>query len=339
MEKNKLDSFARMTPKMREIADFEEREALRIQRDYGPDLTAPEAYALARQHWNEAAPVLERSEEHLLKAGDREIPFVIHYPNGVETPPVILFTHGGGFTVGSPKTHEGIMRRLVTATGAAVVGIDYSLAPDSKFPVALEECVALAEHLHQSGGTYGLARSPLSLAGDSAGAYLSLAAALWIRDHAIDCPVESLLLYYGAFGLEDSMSMRLYGGIWDGLTLKDLKSYSDLFTRAEDQADPYRKLFNNDLTHGIAPAYIMACELDPLKDDSRLLHAIMAEHGMVSIYREVPGVIHGFLHYSNQLPEAAAIIDESGTFYRRVHEDQLRQADQSELKSGSCSKG
>ena len=81
--------------------------------------------------------------------------------------------------------------------------------------------------------------------------------------------------------------------------------------------DPYRKLFNNDLTWGIPPAYIMACELDPLKDDSRLLHAMLSEHGLTSVYREVPGVIHGFLHYARQLPEAAAVIAESAEFRRK----------------------
>lgn len=316
MEKNKLNSFDRMTPAMREIVSFEEKEAKRIQGEYGPNLTAPRAYALVRQYWNEGAPDLERSEEHILKKGDLRIPFVIHYPDGVTDPSVILFIHGGGFTVGSPRTHEGIMRRLVAATGSAVAGIDYSLAPETKYPTALNECVALAEHLHQAAGNYDLNGSALTLAGDSAGAYLSLASALWIRDHEVDCPIDSLLLYYGAYGLEDSMSMRLYGGSWDGLTLEDLKSYARAFTRSEDEADPYRKLFNSDLTWGVPPAYIMACELDPLKDDSRLLHAILSEHGLTSVYREVPGVIHGFLHYSRELPEAEEIIAESGEFYR-----------------------
>jgi acetyl esterase len=316
METNKLDSFKRMTPVMREIVAFEEAESNRFRQDKSEALDERMLYSMARKYWNEDSPEMAKSLRYELQEGNMTIPFVIHYPENKKTHEPILYIHGGGFVVGSTATHEGIMRRLAKETGAAVVGIDYSLAPEVKFPIQLEECAALAKHLAKNGDRYGLGGDGISIAGDSAGAYLALAITIYMRDREDISWIRSLILYYGAFGLKDSMSMRLYGGSWDGLSLVELKKYSSIFTRVGDEDNPYRNLFLSDLTYGIPPCYIMACELDPLKDDSRLLHAILTEYGMDAFYREVPGVIHAFMHYAKKLPEATVILRESAEFYR-----------------------
>lgn len=313
MEKNKRDSFRRMTPSMREAVAVEQEFAKKCQ-EAQPGLSDREFYELAREYWNEGAPAMAKSQSFLLEDSGFSIPFVIHYPTEKESLDTILYIHGGGFIVGSPKTHEGIMSRLARETGDAIVGIDYSLAPEAPFPQAILECAALACHLQKEGQRYGLSGNPVTLAGDSGGAYLSLATALHLRDAQSECRIRSLLLYYGPFGLEDSLSMRLYGGFWDGLTMETMKMYWQMFAPPEGIRTKGADLFSRDLTWGIPPAFIVGCDLDPLRDDSRLLHAILQEHGLVSVYSEAKGLIHGFLEFSKGVPEADKTYRESALF-------------------------
>lgn len=316
MEKNKLDILKRLSPDMKKVLEHERAEAEKNAEKSGDQLTDRVAYEESRRFFNEGGPLMMRTIHAHFETDSGSIPFTAHYPVEKEKNRLIIFIHGGGFVVGSPATHDGIMRRLAEETGSVVMGIDYSLAPEVKFPMQILECVAMIGHVRQNHGLYDIDRDNITLAGDSAGAYLSLATAVYLRDKEKEIPyIKSLLLYYGSFGLKDSMSMRLYGGEYDGLTLEALNLYSELFTREEDRDNPYRNLFNSDLTYGIPPAYILACTLDPLADDSRLLYAVMKEHGMAVRYHEVDGVLHGFLHYSRMMDESLEAIKSSAQFY------------------------
>src|SRR5262249_13751346 len=132
----------------------------------------------------------------------------------------IVYLHGGGFVVGSLETHDRIMRLLARAAGRVVIGVDYPLAPEHKFPLALQLVARFVRSLADSGG--------VALAGDSAGAHLALAAALQLREQS---PVVCLLLYYGMYGLRDSLSRRLYGGELDGLDETALAFCRDAYLR------------------------------------------------------------------------------------------------------------
>jgi acetyl esterase len=86
------------------------------------------------------------------------------------------------------------------------------------------------------------------------------------------------------------------------------------FINPGDEDNPYRILFNSDLTYGLPPTYILACELDPLLDDSMLLFEILREHGTVTELKVFKGVIHAFLHYSRMLPQSMEAIKHSAEF-------------------------
>ena len=302
---------------MKKVLALEKLESDQRNGEKKVSLTDREAYEASRRFFNEGGPEMVRSLRAHVDNENGRIPFTAHYPSEKKRNSLIIFIHGGGFVVGSPDTHDGIMRRLADETGAVVMGIDYSLAPEVKFPTQIHECAQLIHHVRRNEGLYEIDKDDITLAGDSAGAYLSLATTLYLRDQEKDIGyITSLLLYYGSYGLKDSMSMRLYGNAYDGLTLDALKSYGALFAREEDMENPYRNLFNNDLTYGIPPAYIMAAALDPLADDSRLLHAILKEHGMHAMYREFDGVLHGFLHYSKMMEESMEAIRDSAAYYK-----------------------
>ena len=210
-----------------------------------------ENYVRERRFWNEGGPVMAKTIERTFEGPMGEFMARYYYPVEAEKLPVIEFIHGGGFVVGSPDTHDRVCRILAEKTGAVVVSVDYHLSPESKYPTNIQECVMVAKHLHEHGAEEGIDGDDLSFAGDSGGAVLSMASNLWLRDEEGDNSfVKSLLLYYGFYGLEDSMSQRLYGWDIDGMRKEDLIYYNECWLNdlATETKAPYVDMFHNDLT-------------------------------------------------------------------------------------------
>jgi|GEM_PF-5209553 len=205
------------------------------------------------------------------------------------------------------------MRRVRSSRGLIT-----ALRPSINSQYRLPSAKSLADYIRQNGAKYRVDPNRISLAGDSAGAYLSLASVLHMRDTRGDrAYVRSLLLFYGAYGLGDSMSKRLYGGAWDGLTMDALNEYNKAYANPEDEDNSYRNLFCSDLTYGIPPTYILACGLDPLLDDSRLLYEILREHGTAVKLKVFEGTIHAFLHFGRMLPQTAEAFRNCAEFYKK----------------------
>ncbi len=274
-------------------------------------------YREERRYWNQDRPELPRVVEQAIAGPVGPVPIRIYYPSEVLPLPALVFAHGGGWIMGDLDTHDKIMRLLALRAGVAVVGIDYSLSPEQKFPVAIEESVALLATLEASGADWGLDPARLAMGGDSAGANLTLGAALSLEP-AKPGLLKAGLLYYGAFGLADSVSRRLYGGDGDGMSEKDLDFYSSNYLRgAADRDDPRRHSLRADLT-GLPPLFIAAAELDPIHDDSIALAALLEARGGAHQLEIYDGVPHGFLHYSRMVDKAAKAIDDGAAFLRRV---------------------
>lgn len=281
-----------------------------------------ENYVKERRFWNEGGPQPHRIENTSIPGPHGDIPVRFYYPNNEEQLPAIIYLHGGGFVVGNLDTHDRIMRILSERTGAIVVGVDYRLSPEAKFPSAIEESAAAALYLHENGAQYGIDGDDISFAGDSGGANLSLGTTLYLRDEKGGCPfVKTLILYYGLFGLKDSASQRLLGGSWDGLTQADLDYYMDCYCadKETDLNSPYLDCLSADYSAGLPACYIAAAEYDPLRDDSAVLAMLCKENGITYRHEMFDGVIHAFLHHSRMLDEANDALEHGATFFRENH--------------------
>ncbi|MDP9831995.1 MULTISPECIES: acetyl esterase [Trueperella] len=277
-----------------------------------------EGYLTERQFWNEGGPEMASTEDVRVPTSHGEIGVRIYRPiDGVL--PIIFFIHGGGFALGNLDTHDRICRNIADEAGAAVVAIDYTLSPEAKFPQAIEECAQVVQYVRTHAKRWGLDRGDVSFAGDSGGANMSLATYLFLRDVMKDAGgVRCFLLYYGWFGLKDSVSIRLYGGVWDGLTPEDFAMYKELYVTSEADLDsPFLNIFNADLD-GLPPAYICAAEFDPLLDDSALLAKVYETQGIAHELEVVPGVIHAFLHHGRMLDAARQVMAHGGTFFQSI---------------------
>jgi acetyl esterase len=209
------------------------------------------------------------------------------------------------------------MRLLAEKSGAAVLGVDYRLAPEHKFPAAYDDALAAVEYLRREGPALGIDGARLALGGDSAGANLALATWLQLGPEA-RASVRCLLLYYGAFGLADSPSRRAYGNELDGLTKEGIERFQAYLVRSPaDLADIRHDCLAGDL-RGLPSAFIAASALDPLLDDSRALAQLLGEVGAAHELVVYEGVLHGFLHLSRMVAKATQALDAGAAALKRA---------------------
>ncbi|MFW0766028.1 acetyl esterase [Trabulsiella odontotermitis] len=312
---NKLRVLEKLSAEMRQVMQFQAENPQPTPA--GDDFPSQRnAYNAERRYWNEGAPEMLSTTDIDVPGPYGHTPTRIYLPQ--EQPPAALFyLHGGAFILGNLDTHSRIMRLLARYTGCAVIGVDYSLSPEARYPQAIEETVSVCQFYRYHAEQCGLNMTKIGFAGDSAGAMLALASALWIRDRALDCgQVAGVMLWYGLYGLQDSASRRLYGGSWDGLTRSDLAAYDAAYLRSEaDRESPYYCLFNNDLTQNVPPCFIASAEYDPLIDDSVALYRTLQEHGQACQYSMYPGTLHAFLHYSRMMKTADEAIRDGARYF------------------------
>ncbi|OFJ72525.1 hypothetical protein HMPREF2851_03780 [Actinomyces sp. HMSC064C12] len=276
------------------------------------------AYETERAFWNEGGPQMHAQQTYTVDTKYGQVPVTVFRPEeGVL--PVIVFAHGGGFTVGSVNTHNRITRTLAALTGAAVVSVDYTLSPEAHYPQPVEEIVAVVQDLRLRADELHLDTSSISFAGDSGGANLVAGPYLHLRE--VEKDVSGLgvnLFFYGYFGLDDSISARLLGGEWDGLTEADIDYYWGQYLGAQPAADQrFFKIVDNELKEGFLPSFIAAADLDPLRDNSELLSRILTNAGIANEFLPVEGVIHGFLHNSRLLDAAGDTMEAAAKFYKK----------------------
>mgnify|MGYP000054911566 CR=1 FL=1 len=182
----------------------------------------------------------------------------------------------------------------------------------------------VAKHLHEHGAEEGIDGDDLSFAGDSGGAVLSMASNLWLRDEEGDNSfVKSLLLYYGFYGLEDSMSQRLYGWDIDGMRKEDLIYYNECWLNDLATETKHRTwtCSTTTLRRACPMCYIAAsrsrtrCVTIPI-----FCTAFSTPNGVRNQHEVFEGVLHAFVHYSRMLDEAAECIEHSAEFWKTRHQ-------------------
>jgi acetyl esterase len=308
---NQATSIRRLDPQMVQVQAQSQRLCADLPPAAADDVTAQRAaYAHERAFWNEIRPPLSAVEALSLPGPGGPIACRLYRPSLARSLPALLYYHGGGWVVGSLDTHDRIMRLLAEKSGALVLGVDYRLAPENRFPAPHEDALAALRHVLHHGEAWGIDTARLAVGGDSAGANLAIAACLGLSAHERRA-VRLQLLYYGAFGLTDSPSLRACSDASYGLTGADMARYrSHLMGSPADLSDPRLNNLAADLA-GLPPAFIAAAELDCLLDDSRALARALEKAGVAHSLTVYPGVLHGFLHYSRMLDAAMRALDDS----------------------------
>jgi len=223
--------------------------------------------------------------------------------------PTILYFHGGGWTIGSLEAYDGPCRFFCSRTGCAVMAVDYRLAPENKFPAAVEDAVGAYRWLAGEAVGLGIDPARIVLAGDSAGGNLAAVAAQLLRDERRPPCLQWLI--YPATDL--AMQSPSYKSCGEGflLTHADMKWFrghylKDLSEVEDPRASPVKA---NDLS-SLPPALVYTAGFDPLRDEGRAYADRLAAAGVKTVHREFDSVIHGFVGMRGVLQAAARAMDE-----------------------------
>lgn len=247
-------------------------------------------------------PELERVEDLRFAAADGATLHARLYAPSRERLPVLAYFHGGGFTIGSIASHDTLCRTLAQRSGCAVVSIAYRLAPEHRFPTAVDDAWSATRWLAGAGDALGLDTSRLALGGDSAGGTLAAVCATLARDAGL--PVRLQLLFYpGCAPRQDSPSHRRYH---QGLVLE--QAHIEYFFGhyiAQDQREDWRFApLNTPDLEGVAPAWIGLAECDPLFDDGVRYADTLRAAGVAVELEVYRGVTHEFIKMGRALAEA-----------------------------------
>ena len=210
----------------------------------------------------------------------------------------LIFFHGGGWVKETVETYNDVCRNLANATGAAVVSVEYRLAPEHKFPEGLEDCYAAARELYLHPDTLGVFSDNYTLIGDSAGANLAAAVSLLARDRG-EFSVQRQILIYPATHYDHSASSPFESVRENGtdylLTSKRVNEYIELYRRDEsDMLSPYFSPLLADL-HDQPDTLVISAEFDPLRDEGEAYADKLLSCGNKVIKYRMKDALHGFL--------------------------------------------
>jgi acetyl esterase len=285
-------------------------------------LTPADARRFYRERRDVTQPVAPKvAAVHALEADGPggTIPLRMYRPIGTEPRtalPVLVYYHGGGWTIGDLDTHDTLCRQLANAAGCAVVSVDYRMGPEHRFPAAVDDCIAATRWVGQNAAMLAVDACRLAVGGDSAGGNLAAVVALAARD-AGDQPIVFQLLIYPATDMRLAAPSHTSNGQGYLLTRDSItyyrENYIDNVAHWEDpRASP---LLHPDLSR-LPPALVLTAGYDPLRDEGLHYAQRLSESGSRASYVCFERQIHGFITMGKVIDEANLAVALCGTAVR-----------------------
>jgi acetyl esterase len=218
--------------------------------------------------------------------------------------PVLVYFHGGGWTIGDLDTHDVLCRQLANGSGVVVVAVDYRMGPESVFPAAVDDCIAAVRWVREQAAALVIDPARLAVGGDSAGGNLAAAAAIALRD-AGDPPLAFQLLIYPATDMRAEAPSHTHNGQGYLLTADSIAYYRGNYIDHEMHWSDWRAspLLAADLS-GLPPALVLTAGYDPLRDEGRLYADALSAAGTTAQYICFERQIHGFITMGRVIDEA-----------------------------------
>lgn len=288
----------------------------------GRELTWPqrrEICELTRAPWRRGGPVIAETRNMIAATAAGPVPLRIYDPAPGQSKPTFVFMHGGGWSLFSLDTHDRVMREFAHRGGMAVVGVDYALSPEARYPTALNQVVAVVQWLHAQGRTHGIDGDRLAIGGDSAGGNLSMGAALRLRDAGHANLVKAILNIYGGSTPDCSPASRQrYGTEQDMLTATEVDTFWDNYIGAVgDRRDPYAAPALAKL-NGLPPVFLVIAECDILAEQNLLMAGRLLAASVPVQAKVYPGAAHSFIEAVAVSRVANEAIDDGVAFLRSV---------------------
>lgn len=286
----------------------------RIRAGFGkPETTLKSSLSIPEQRaaWEEFVARESSLPDGVAVRDLEEISATLVEPAGA-TSGLIIHAHGGGFVMGSPKTHWPLAAQLALASHSRVLLIDYRLAPEHQFPAARDDAIAA----YRWALAQGYSPQRIVMSGDSAGGHVALSAVLELRSMKLPLPAAMVLLSPWLDLAQRGESMRTRAAMDPNILEEDLKDCAKMYLGARSPLDPAVNLLDENLD-GLPPLLVHVGDEEILLDDStRLVERVRGAGGSVEI-TVWPRLWHVFHAYAPELPEANEAIARIGKFVER----------------------
>jgi len=249
-------------------------------------------------------------EDRTLPGPLGEIPIRIYTPHGPGPFPTLVYYHGGGWVVCDIETHDRLCSSITNAANCIVVSVDYRLAPEHKYPAAVDVAYAAAEWVFVHVETLGGDAGRIALGGDSAGGNLAAVVPMMARDRGAFRPGLQVLIYpVTDFNLDTPSYHNNAEGFM--LTREDMRWFwGHYLTRDEQGAEPYASPLRAEDLSRLPPALVITAEYDVLLDEGEAYAARLREAGVSVTLTRYDGMIHGFVRHTGQFDKARVAVDQ-----------------------------
>lgn len=237
---------------------------------------------------------VRKVENRMIPGPGGEIPVRIYTPEGNGPFPILVYYHGGGWVIGNLETVDVPCRMLTNKASCIVVSVDYRLAPEHKFPAAVEDAYAAAKWAVEEASSIGGDSNRVAVGGDSAGGNLAAAVALMARDKK-DLKLVYQMLIYPATNHDFNTDSHRENAEGYLLTRDSIVWFWNHYLRnEEDSKNPYASPLLAGNFKELPPALVLTAEYDPLRDEGEAYAAKLREAGIPVEEKRYEGMIHGF---------------------------------------------
>jgi len=263
-------------------------------------------------------PEVYKTENRRIPGPLGDIPIRIYVPHARALFSVVVFYHGGGFVAGNLETHDLLCRSLALTSDCLVIAVDYSLAPERKFPGAVEDAFAAYRWVSESAEQLSADPQRIAVVGDSAGGNLAAVTCLLARDRNVPLPLAQALIYPVTDATFDTESYREFASGYM-LTRSAMQWYwAQYLDRETSAGHPYASPLRAERLAGLPQAFVMTAEYDPLRDEGEeYAHRLMAAGVPVELKR-YPGMIHGFLRRTHLFDRGKEALRDLAAYLRRT---------------------
>ncbi|HEX2850002.1 MAG TPA: alpha/beta hydrolase [Acidimicrobiales bacterium] len=247
-------------------------------------------------------PALASIDDRRIPGPDGDMAIRVYRPNGGEAPrPVVVYYHGGGFTIGSIETHDPVCRTLAAQAEALVVSVEYRLAPEHPFPAATDDAFAALQWVGEHAAEIGGDPSRIAVAGDSAGGNLAAVSAIAARDAGGPAVCFQALVYPTT-----DAKMRFPSIDENGeMPILPRRSMEWFYEQYKSDVDDWRATpIDVDDLSGLPPAVVITAEYDPLRDEGEAYGEKLRAAGVPVTGKRYDGMAHAFVQMLGVLEPA-----------------------------------
>ncbi|MDF0725410.1 alpha/beta hydrolase [Cytobacillus sp. S13-E01] len=286
---------------------------------------AREAFGVSQERLRYGVPEIPvyKIENKTIEGANGDIDIRIYTPKGEGPLPVLVYFHGGGWVIGDLDSHDPLCREIANTAQCVVVSVDYSLAPEHKFPTAVNDAFAATKWVYENAGSINVDSSRLAVGGDSAGGNLAAAVSYLAKQEGAPSITYQVLLYPATnFGNTESYQLFSEGYF---LTKSAMNWFRDCYLNGpEDVRNPLAAPLQIEDKRDLPRALIITAGFDPLRDEGKAYADSLSGAGVETEYKCYDGMIHGFVSMFALLDQGKVAVEHVGNSLRGVFEAKVK---------------